>query len=63
MSLKATSLPSKRTDTSSVAKELSLQDFDINLCAEAKDVHRKFMKLTCIVQSYRCFDNYLGLVS
>jgi len=42
-----------------VAKELNLQDFDINLCAEAKDVHCKKLFLSFIVQSYKCFDNYL----
>ncbi|CDW73737.1 myb-like dna-binding domain-containing protein [Stylonychia lemnae] len=61
--VKTGSLSSKRIDGNQVAKELNLQDFDINLCAEPKDVHRKNNHLKIIVQSYKCFDNYLGMVS
>eukprot|EP00347_Sterkiella_histriomuscorum_P020303 403338323 len=51
---KTSNFPSKRIDSAAIIKELTLQDFDINLCTEAKDVH---------LQSFKCFDNYLGLVS
>jgi hypothetical protein len=41
----------------------TLADYDINLCADITDLHRKMISLIFIVQSYKCFENYLGMVS
>lgn len=49
MAIKGGPIASKKVDAASVAKELNLQDFDINLCAEAKDVHCK--KIVLIIYS------------